>query len=347
MSPRSKSSGSISFAARVPNWLGDAVLALPAVRALAECSRRGRLVALASSSSREIFSRVPGIVPLGIAKPGGSIVDSMRTALIGGSILRSARPVLVLSFTCSLTSALMCFLGRVPRRIGFDRGAGSRLYTDRVAWPELPREHLIDTYCRLVESIGVPVSSRVPSLDAAAEDVSQGEAVASGHGLAPGKFICLFPGARYGPSKRWPAARFALLGDAIIDKLGLGVVLMGAGEDLRTCDEVKSRMTKECTVLCGDLDFRGLVGLLRLAGGVVANDSGGMHLAAALGTPTVGLFFSTDPRWTGPVSPRSAVVCKRIGCSPCFMRRCGRAEECTESVSVDDALEALAGVMKA
>jgi len=278
---------------------------------------------------------------LTIAKPGGSVVDSIRTAILGASILRSARPVLVLSFTRSLTAAATCLLGGVPRRIGFDCGPGARLYTDRVRWRASSKEHLIDRYCRLVESIGVPIASRVPELEATGEDIERGKAVTAKHGLAPGRFVCLFPGARYGPSKRWPEARFALLGDAIIDKLGFGVALLGAREDSETCGRVKSQMAGEGTLLCGGLDFGSLAGVLRLAAGAVANDSGGMHLAAALGVPTVGLFFSTDPSWTGPVSPRSAVLYRRVDCSPCFRRSCGREAKCTESVSVEEAFETL------
>ena len=88
------------------------------------------------------------------------------------------------------------------------------------------------------------------------------------------------------------------------------------------------------------------MGLLRLSGGVVSNDSGGMHLSAALGAPVVGLFFSTAPSWTGPVSDRSVALYERIECSPCFERDCRKGNACTDTISEDQVLEALSGVAR-
>lgn len=335
----------LSFAARGPNWLGDAVLALPAVRALAASSRRSRLLVLASSTSEEVFRRVPGTLTVRIATAGGGAWSSLGTTMAGARILRSLKPVVVLSFTRSFTSAALCALGGVPRRIGFDGSSGALLYSDRVPW-RAEGEHLVETYCRLAESIGTRIADKVPVLNAAPGDLAGAQAVLERHGTRARQYVCLFPGARYGPSKRWPPDRFALLGDAITAKFGLKVVLLGTGSDAEACDRVKGAMARPGLNLCGASDFSALTGMLSLSGAVVANDSGGMHLAASLGVPVVGLFFSTDPGWTGPVSPRARVVRSAMECSPCFRRDCECDAACTRSLTVDQVLEALTQLLR-
>ncbi len=344
--PEDNSEKQVSFAARVPNWLGDAILAIPAIRAVGDCARRGRLVVLASTSSAEVFSRIPGTLVFGIKSPGADLWGWLKAIYDGSVLLRRFGPVMVFSMTKSFTSAATCFMGRVPRRIGFANGAWRFLYTDRVS-PQGPRrEHLTATYCRLVESVGLRVESRIPALEPTEGDRLVGEDLVSRHRLSRAGFICFFPGARYGPAKRWDSSRFALLGDTIIDKFGFDIVILGGEEDRDVCQSVESKMKAKSLNLCGNLDFSTLVGTLYLSGGVVANDSGGMHLAAALGVPVVGLFFSTYPDWTKPLSPRSVALYNKVECSPCFRRDCRRGNICTGSIPVDQVTAALEQVLR-
>lgn len=342
--PEPSRAGRVSFAARVPNWLGDAVLAVPAVQALVECSRRGRVLVLASTSSAEIYSRVPGTLVFAVKTPGANVVGWIKAIHDGSGLLRRFAPVMVFSMTKSFTSAATCLAGRVPRRIGLANGSWRFFYTDRIALGGSGREHLTDTYCRIVESVGIKVTDKVPRIAASQADTGIGESILRQQGLARGRFICFFPGARYGPAKRWGSARFALLGDAIIAKLGFNIVILGDKQDAAICKAVETQMMGASVNLCGDIDFSALVGMLRLSGGVVANDSGGMHLAAALGVPVVGLFFSTHPEWTGPVSPGAEALFNKLECSPCFQRDCSRGNVCTETISVDQVVGALGRV---
>jgi heptosyltransferase-2 len=331
----------VSLAARAPNWLGDAILAVPAVRGLVECSPRGRVVILASTVSSEVFSRIPGTLVFGIRRPGAGAVDSLRALVKGASILRSFGPVLTFGFTGSSTSAAMCFLGGSARRVGFSHGSLSFLYTDRVPPGRREREHLTETYCRLVESMGIKITNRVPDLEPAENDRLKGRRVLEDHGLAENGYVCMFPGARYGPAKCWEHSRFALLGDTVVDRLHLRVVLLGSGQDAAVCRAVGEEMVRESLNLCDKLDFSSLVGVLSLCRAAVSNDSGGMHLAASLGVPTVGLFFSTDPRWTRPLSPRSIALYNKMDCSPCFARDCRLGNPCTQNITVDEVTGAL------
>jgi heptosyltransferase-2 len=337
----------VVFAVRAPNWLGDAILATPAVGALAECSRRGPVVVLTSAPGAEVFSRLAGTKVFRIRRAGAGIRDSLRAIHTGSSILKGFRPVMVFSFTRSLTSAVICFLGGVPRRIGFADSVGARLYTDRVGRAHCGDMHLVESYCSLVESMGIRVVERTPRLVATGGDAARGKETLRHHALQSGGYVCLFPGARYGPAKRWDHSRFALLADILVDRFHKRIVLLGSRQDATACEAVAGVMRNGCLNLCGKLDFAGLIGLLVNSGATVSNDSGGMHLAAALGVPTVGLFFSSDPRWTGPLSSNSRALYNRIDCSPCFSRDCKRGHVCTRSITVDEvigALEEVSGV---
>lgn len=338
---RSAEPGRVTFAARVPNWLGDAVLAVPAVRALVDCSRRGRVLVLASTSSGQVFSRVPGTIVFTIKSPGANVVGWIRAIYDGSALLRRFRPVIVFSMTKSFTSAATCLGGMVPRRVGLANGSWRHFYTDRIPLGGSGREHLVETYCRLVESVGIEVADRIPRLSPTPNDLEVADGLLRSRGLERGRFICFFPGARYGPAKRWDAARFALLGDIIIAKLGFTVVILGGSEDAGACTLVETQMRGKSLNLCGEIGFPSLVGALYLSGGVVANDSGGMHLAAALGAPVVGLFFSTFPDWTRPLAPQAEVLYNQMECSPCFQRDCDRGNVCTRSIEVDEVLAAL------
>jgi heptosyltransferase-2 len=335
----------ITFAVRAPNWLGDAVMALPAVSGIVDCSRRGRVLVLGSGASAGLYSRLDGTLAYDVARPGGGPLRSLHSISKGSGILRSLRPVLAVSFTRSFTSAAMCYLGRVPRRIGFDDSAGAFLYTDRVKRP-LRSTHLIDVYNELVESIGIPVNNRIPQVVPLKGDIARGREVLEGSGLEEGRFICLFPGARYGPAKRWPARRFGLLGERIADKFDLDIVLAGGRQERSACRDVERLMPGRVYNLCGKTDLSALMGLVWLSAGVVSNDSGGMHLSAALGKPVVGLFFSTDPAWTGPVSQNSAALYNALDCSPCFERDCRKGNVCTDTIGEDEVLCALSRVAR-
>ena len=336
----------VTFAVKAPNWLGDAVMALPAVSSLVACSRRGRVPVIGSGVSAALYSRLQGTLSYGITRPGGGFWHSAGAIRAGSAVLRSHSPVIVASLTRSFTSAAICYLGRVPRRIGFDDSAGAFLYTDRVRRPPRGSAHLIDIFNRLVEAIGIPVNSRIPTMAPLDDDIARAGELLAAAGVGEGRFICLFPGARYGPAKRWPAGRFGLLGDRIADKFDCDIIIAGGRQERSACQAVERSMSARVHNLCGKTDLPVLMGLIWLSSGVVSNDSGGMHLSAALGKPVVGLFFSTDPTWTGPVSANSVALYKATDCSPCFERDCPRGNICTETIGEDEVLEALRRVAR-
>lgn len=328
------------FAIKAPNWLGDCVLSIPAIRAVAEHSLSSRVMVLASVLSSQIIRRLPNTMVFGYHKQGGSIGDSIYSIAMGVSRLIRLKPIIAMNFTRSASGAIMFYLARITRRVGFANTPMAYLYTDKVSQPDR-RTHLVDFYCRLPESIGIKVTDRLPSLKPTDEETDSAMRLLAGHGIEGRDYVCLFPGSSYGPSKRWSYDRFGLLADRLADRFGLVPVIIGSRADLEACEAVVIRTKTKAINLCGKADLGTVMGLVSMARATVANDSGGMHLAAAVGTPVVGLFFSTQPSWTGPLSPKSKSIYKPLECSPCFRRNCQKGNLCTQTISVDDVLSAI------
>lgn len=328
------------FAIKAPNWLGDCILSIPAIRAVAEHSIGSKVAVLASTLSSEIIRRLPNTRVFGYHRQGGSIAHSIYSVARATNRLLQLKPIIAMSFTKSASGAIMFYLAHIPRRIGFANSPMAFLYTDKVSQPDR-LTHLVDFYCMLPESIGIKVIDRLPSLKPTDQETASAMRILASHGIEKCDYVCFFPGSSYGPSKRWGYDRFGLLADGIADRFGLIPVIVGSKADLEVCQAVVERTKTRAINLCGKVDIGTLMGLVSMAHLTVANDSGGMHLAAAVGTPVVGLFFSTQPSWTGPVSPMSKSIYKPLDCSPCFKRKCEKGNLCTQTITVDDVLSAI------
>ncbi len=245
----------------------------------------------------------------------------------------------------SFRSALLPFLGRVPERIGYDTDARSALLTLAVTRPT-STEHQLRDYDRLLAARGVPPDLGPPRLAIPpnAEDRARRSIAAAGlPGGAP--LALLAPGAAFGPTKRWPASRFAALADILADRGVLSGIVVGPGEE-RLGEDISRRARHRPVVLGADLDPVELAALLRYARVVVANDSGPMHLAAAVGTPVVAFFGPTDPGRTAPMGAPALILDRYLFCSPCFKRHCPYAHECMEEITPEKAVEAVESLMR-
>ena len=158
-----------------------------------------------------------------------------------------------------------------------------------------------------------------------------------------GPLIALAPAAAYGPAKEWPADRYGALIDRLDEVAAARCVLVGTVAERSRCLEVAAASRAGAIVAAGETDVGDLVALLSLSQGFAGNDSGAMHVAGALGIPTVGVFGSTDPLRTGPLGNRSRVLYERIECSPCFDRACRFGHyDCLKRISVERVVDSLA-----
>jgi heptosyltransferase-2 len=316
---------------RIPNWLGDLVLALPVVEAAAARP----LIVVGPESFRELLEpRYPGLRYLPVSR-------AHRWAQAGA--IRQLRPGVALLLTESLSSAILAWLARVPVRVGYGAEGRSPLLTRAVRRAGPPRSTPRSReYQALAEVAGLVVASETPRLRALPAEMDRARTLLRGAGLAEGTaFAVIAPGASYGPAKQWGPERFAAV-SAFLEERGIRPVLVGAASDRPAADLVRRAGGAPASTidLTGRTGLGELTGVLAGAAIVVSNDSGVMHLAAALERPTVAIFGSTSPVWTSAAAPWVANLYAAYPCSPCFLRTCPIGYGCLHAITTEDARDA-------
>jgi heptosyltransferase-2 len=309
-----------------PNWIGDAVMSLPVLRALARADPAAAITVLAKRGPAAIY-RAEGTADA-VRTASGLVADSMAAA--------RARFSEAWLLPNSFRSALVPWLAGIPERIGYAADGRTALLTRSL--PPPPRtDHQLRDYDPLLTSRGVEPDPDPPRLAIPPEAAARADAALVRAGLPKDGFVVLFaPGAAFAWTKRWPPDRFGRLADALAARGLAAAVVIGPGEE-RIAEEVLRASTSAGTlpVLGLDLDPVGVAALAARARVVVANDSGPMHLAAAVGTPVVALFGPTDPGRTGPTGAPSEVLDRYVFCSPCFLKECPYGHECMREISVE------------
>ena len=319
---------------RLPNWLGDTVMAVPALRALRAARPHAR-VALVGPWAELLSGQ-------GLAEVLVPYARSWGARLSRWDEIRSLGAAAAILLPNSFESALAAWYWKASRRVGFDAGGRRALLTDAIPLPA-PREHQIDEYALVVGRLDVEVSDRVPRLTPPADDspersvicrlLAEAGAARDGHAV-----IGIHLGAAYGPSKLWPLDRVAELCRALSARSEIPL-LLGARDDLDAAARI-----------AGETSARSLVGrdrpellpaLMAELDALVCGDTGVGHLAAAVGTPVVALFGPTDPRLTAPRGP-VRVITHPVACAPCFYRACPIEHPCLRGVTAADVADALA-----
>jgi heptosyltransferase-2 len=303
-----------------PSWVGDAVLAQPLFSRLHERFADLALDVLAPAWTHALFARMPEVNAT-IANPfeHGELAFSRRYTL--GRKLAARRYAQAIVLPNSFKSALVPFFAGIPLRTGFVGEARWGLLNDarRLDKPALPL--MTERFAALGEARGEDV--RRP-LAAARLEVSaaQRAATLAKLGLAPIRPVAvLCPGAEYGPAKRWPAKYFTELARKLA-ATGYAVWIAGSDRDTAIGDEIVQACARDCINLCGKTTLAEAIDLMSCASLVVSNDSGLMHIAAALDRPLIALFGSSSPAFTPPSSPRATILRLDLPCSPCFQRVC-------------------------
>lgn len=326
----------------LPNWLGDLVMAEPALRAW---GRGHRLVAVVEPALAELVCDAALADEVEVYDRRGTD-RGLRGLWRRGRALRAAHAadeVLVLG--PSARAAALAWASRAARRVGIGGEGREFLLTDVHRPRALARtEHLCDTWRAMAD----PAATTAPSVAAPRWNVgplgTQGYAklATTFRSLTPAHFAVFAAGATYGPAKQWDAKHFTQLARMLHEARGLHPVFVGspsAGE--RALAEELAEASGG-TALAGHTDLPTLAAVLDAAALCVANDSGPMHLAAALGTPTVGIFGSTSPAWTAPRGPAACSVGPApVPCSPCFLRTCPYARECLTGIRPQAVLAAV------
>jgi heptosyltransferase-2 len=324
-----------------PNWLGDAVMALPALADIRRAHPDAHLAVAARPGLAPLFTMVPGIDhTLALDRSGrlrGSQGDVAR--LRGG---RFDRAVL---FPNAFRAAWAVRAAGIAERWGYASDLRRWLLTRAVPRPEDPRLHQAAYYQRLTTALGLPAGPLQPMLTVSRDAIQNARGVLEAHGWRGEPLVGLAPGAAYGTAKQWPPDRVGRLVAEVARHHAARFVIVGSPGDAGAAAEVRTAATgagaAASTILdlCGETDLVALAAIFTLCRMVVANDSGAMHVAAAVGTPVTAVFGPTREWATAPlqaVGGGSVTIVKTdVWCRPCMLRNCPIDHQCMTGVSVE------------
>jgi heptosyltransferase-2 len=329
---------------RFPNWLGDLVMALPALEAARRLWPSARIDGQVHSRLAELLAGDPRLAELQpVPERGGASWRAVAAAL------RRERYDLALLCPPSLSSALVAFVGGIPRRVGRRGDTRDLLLTDPLPAGVRTRPQ-VEQYVDLVRYLGFAGAAPRLAYDPgeAARESAARWCVAKGPGESP--FVVVAPGASYGVSKVWPVKRFAELLNLLHQGGGVRALLVGSPAERPLLAAVAAAASPGVALVFDGGGLRETAALLARARLVVSNDTGALHLGRAVGTPVLGLFTSTAPEWTGPAPGEGVALAAGVGCRPCFRRECplprGRYA-CLEAIGVGEAYEAARALLAA
>lgn len=323
----------------MPNWLGDALFATAALRALRKTYPAARIDCAAPARCQQALRHNPSIDALHLYDE--RIRWSRPWALLGlARILAEGRYDRAVFLGASALKAALAAVCRVPVRVGPAKAGKARFLTVD-AGPVDPKLHRIDQYLRIAEAAGARPDGRLLDLVPEPDAEARARALTAGVRAQGRRYAVVHVGGNW-DLKRWPAASFAKWLDAYLERTPDAVVLCGSKAETPLVQEVlRGRRDERLLDLSGRTDLSELVWVLREAVFLLTNDSGPMHVAASQGTPIVGVFGPTSAALTGPVSAAATErISIDVGCEvPCYYRSCDR-RVCMEWIGVDTVLEA-------
>ncbi|HXW16803.1 MAG TPA: lipopolysaccharide heptosyltransferase II [Candidatus Acidoferrales bacterium] len=316
---------------RATNWVGDAILSIPALQAIRERQPKAEITILARRWVSALY-RGQGLANELL------VLEDLPDPV---SALRGRNFDIAILLQNAFHAAFLVSRANIPERIGYARDGRSWLLTRAVPVPtdgEIPL-HESFYYLELLRRAGwiaqLPRQLDEIRLQVSPEDRARAAKQIIAAGARPSyPRIAFAPGAAYGSAKCWPAERFARLSDRLIARYGADVVLFGAPSERDIAGRIASGMRYRPVNLAGETSIEDLPAYFSTCDLFIGNDSGAMHVAAATGIPVVAIFGSTDPNGTAPVTPRRTLVRRAPSCSPCFLRRCPVDHRCMTSIEV-------------
>ncbi|HSL23149.1 MAG TPA: lipopolysaccharide heptosyltransferase II [Vicinamibacterales bacterium] len=316
---------------RAPNWLGDLVMALPAMAMARRAYPEAELTIAAPPAFAPVFEQETGVGTVEVIAP---------------EAIRSGRFDTIMLMTNSFGSAWRAKRAGIDERWGFAGAARSWLLTRAIRRPR-GRVHQVDYYLALTRGLGLANGDELPRIRPNARATELASAVEIDTRIAGHRIVGFAPGAAYGHAKRWPPKYAAEVIAALATAHGIGCVLVGTSGDVDAGREIESALGSRPLApgrlvnLIGRTDLRLLIGLLARCEAFVTNDSGSMHLAAALGTPVVAMFGPTDERVTAPRAEAADVLRADVFCRPCMLRDCPIDHRCMKRIAPERALAAV------
>jgi len=333
---------------RSTNWLGDVVMTIPALRAIRYTYPDAHITLMGNSLVCQLLE-------------GASYIDSFLVYNKRGehyglkgfiSIVKAIRKGkfdLAILLQNAIEAAILTFCGGVSSRMGYNTDSRGFLLTHKaIITKEILHKHHRDYYLSMLGNFGIYTPS--PDDISILPRESWQENLKS---LIPDNFlnskktvVGINPGAHYGSAKRWEEKKFAKVADELVKEFGVNIVIMGGPKEGEIGARVEKNMTVPCLNVAGKTTIAQMLSVINLCEVFVTNDSGPMHIAAALGKNVVAVFGSTDPLTTSPVSNKSVIVQHKTECSPCLKRQCSQKHHnCMRHLPAEDVLNAVRNIL--
>jgi lipopolysaccharide heptosyltransferase II len=333
---------------RGTNWLGDAVMTTPALGRIRDYFPEASITLLANPLVAELFVSHPWIDEVMIYDRKGRHAGIKGRFLLAGE-LKACSFDLAILLPNSFDSALITWLARIPRRLGYGTDGRGLLLTDKVPLSaRMLTGHQSGYYLAMLEHCGITGTLRPQLLmTTSAEDAGINELLEAG-GIYGDRFVIgINPGAAYGSAKRWYPERFAMVADQLARQWDASVVITGGRGETKIAEDIAGMMTSSSLNLAGKTGIREMMAMIKRCNFFITNDSGPMHIAAAFDVPLVAIFGSTDHTTTFPLARQTALVRKQVDCAPCMKRECPTDHRCMMEVTVEDVLAAAATLQPA
>lgn len=319
---------------RGTNWIGDAILTIPAIDSIRATYPRAHIAVLAKPWVADIYGLFTGIDEVIIYE---NKYDNALGVFRLAQLLRKRNFDLAILLQNAIEAAIISLAAGIPRRAGYNSDGRGILLTHRVQRSsEIKKRHQIDYYLEMVKALGcvsvnkeMHLEKKISRLDA--------QSVVQKYVSDPQKeIIGIAPGAAYGPAKRWLPERFAQVADKIAGTFNCRIILLGGKSDRDIAEEVHRMAQTRVVNLAGQTGLKEAAYLISQCRLFISNDSGLMHIAGALNVPTIAIFGSTNPATTSPAGNQSIVVHREVSCSPCLKKTCPTDFRCMELISVED-----------
>ncbi len=331
---------------RMPNWIGDLVMSTPVLADLRTRFPTAKITAMTREPLGILLQEDPHVDELFSFHKVNTFGrhDEKRRII---EKLREGKYDLGVLLTNSFSSAWWFWQGKVQKRLGFSANARGWFLSKAVQFPEERKhQHIVLTYKKLLEPLGIAISSTPPKLYLLPEEIEHVKQVLTSFDIPLDRpLIGINPGAAYGSAKCWLPERFRQVALEILDKTDASVLFFGDGNGISLVKEICSGLPSRIYNLAGKTSLRELASIISLCNVLLTNDSGPMHIAAALGTKIVALFGSTDAVVTGPYGS-TGIIQKSVSCSPCFKRTCPIDFRCMKGITAEEVTAAILRILK-
>jgi len=323
---------------RSTNWVGDAVMTLPALEAVRENFPESRITVLARPWVAPVFENHPAVKNTLIYNRHDGLKKNISEFFHITNLVRKNRYDLTVLFQNAFEAALIAYLGGVKSRLGFDSDGRGFLLTHGIKRSsEVFAVHQVEYYLSILKASGLEAESRTPVLYLSKKDIAKAENLLQLQGISKNDFILgISPGAIFGNAKRWPVERFAKIGDWASERWGAKVIILGSGKEKNIGNKMAGIMRNKAVDFCGATSLGEAMGIIGRCNLFVTNDSGLMHISAALGVPTLAIFGSTDHVATGPRGLKTRIIRHDTACSPCLKPECPTDFKCMLSIEPEE-----------